>query len=344
VSNTDTGEAPIYAKQMTYHHMCVQGLCRTTTTTTTTPATTTQRGEESVAEVEEGKRPGQDRGSQHGIPRGVAGETPVSNTDTGESIPDEDYTRTDLKWKADVDEEPFEPYPVVLPYPHVLPLVKTSDPSAVWQEYKYCDRNKLRMVRFARSYWQWLDNTHLNQKGLTELEFRCEVPRGTQDCMTDEHKSKHDCILIRNGVYTTGANKMEEEKCPHNRQFITGLNATFGGPSLGITSLSIICDVPNWAATPEGKRNEPKPQSVRLQMTIPAFTPQASIDNGWEIGKDYECPEKTAVCGFKTMTVNSNFGSGINEIMIACCTFPADAYEDVSESESESEGGFKQEN
>ena len=33
-----------------------------------------------------------------------------------QSIPDEDYTRTDLKWKADVDEEPFEVILLLCPW------------------------------------------------------------------------------------------------------------------------------------------------------------------------------------------------------------------------------------
>jgi len=291
-----------------FHHLAPIRESSTKTTTTTTQATTTQRGQPPVAGVMEGKKQ-----TLTSAPRVPAG-TNSGNADEEEGV-----------------SKLYDPAEGVVDFKEVTPSLKETASWAdmEWQGDKYCQRNSLGQYRFARSYWQ----SQTDRKGLTMVKFRCEVPSETQDCTTEDN-----CALIQSGISVPNAVSREEEmKCPHPRQFITGVNATFGGPSLGITSLSIICKVPDWSATTEGKLHQTEPESRHVHMTNRGWEiwVQEAEHNRWETGADVECPPRTAVCAINSKT---NWRSGIDIFTFYCCTFPADAYASASAS------GFKQEN
>jgi len=208
----------------------------------------------------------------------------------------------------------------------LLSPTRTSDVDAraIWSATSRCPRGALEEHSFVRGYSQWQDFTEgfilpSDNKGTTKIEFHCQVPRVNQTC-----SKRKDCKWMQSGVEAWwGSRNMGRVGCQHPRQFVTGLRAIFGGPSLGIVSIGIICSVPHWNSTPEKKKGKRMPQDETWENS---WTPDKY--KGRE-KKEVDCDPGQAVCGMRTNGYDElvfEDGTGLSEVEILCCPFPSSPY------------------
>lgn len=207
-------------------------------------------------------------------------------------------------------------------YGHERPA---SHATARWQPEVNCPPGS-----FVNAYKEWEDVTPGDHQGLTHIELRC-MKASVTSC------GSSDCtwIVAGKGRDTPwGVDRyMGEQKCPHSRQFLTGVQGLFGGVSRGAWKLLGTCDVPDWESTPEAKAGELKPHYQRLGI-LPAAGTHMSQDlhSGdpivfWEVQPKtpLKCPAGRAVCGIKVKIDPEDSpvrdDTGINELELICCPF-----------------------
>lgn len=197
---------------------------------------------------------------------------------------------------------------------HVTPSnPNDSDKRAKWQGWQICP-----LATRVRTFTQWLNHPFLDDQGLTNIRFSCEMPG-----MTNQYR------LIESGTEHDGNNKLKPLACPyiqwstHNIQrWATGIQVVFGGPSLGALKMNLICDVPNWADTPPGQIGHAKPRPINL-----GFVKNSLDDLGYDLKserRELNCPVGAAICGLNTKVRKANGwtdDTGINEVKVMCCPF-----------------------
>ena len=118
--------------------------------------------------------------------------------------------------------------------------------------------------------------------------------------------------------------RLEEQDCHHPRQFVVGFKALFF-KFYGAVRLELLCDVPDWDATPEGRNGEDAPAPMRFSTTLQALH--------WPDFREapiLRCPEGEAVCGLNTKVPGApsraygpgRVRTGINDVQLKCCPFP----------------------
>ena len=92
---------------------------------------------------------------------------------------------------------------------------------------------------------------------------------------------------------------------------------------LGALQVRPICNVVNWDGTPEAKAGGNMPPKIVMNDSLPPYKYSARDMRsfGWEISPEFLCSEGRAICGFAVS--DGSISSGINEIKILCCPFPA---------------------
>lgn len=214
--------------------------------------------------------------------------------------------------------------------PHAQPANPAhSFAGASWGSRSLCPGNS-----FARSIHEFQDWDVLpkDHHGLTQVKLYCRVPY-QRNC------DSATCKWIRSGESNIGILGLSDygdidkgiKTCPHERQFLTGIQPTFGGVDYGVFRMRGICDVPNWETTPEAKKGDAKPAVHKLRDTddtshIIIAGPGGSHDvDSMEVGAEKKCPSGTAICGITTKFDDQDHtedDAGITEIKISCCTFP----------------------
>jgi len=195
---------------------------------------------------------------------------------------------------------------------HAMPSPSSRPVSimrAVWKEAQYCP-----VGTFVFGYIQ------LQKNGLARIEARCGEPN-----MACDRSTTPACRWIISGMEAgLGNQPYWQEYCPPNGgKFMTGIQVYFCW-KYGAVRMRGICDVPNWESTTAGKRGEEKPVEIMLGDQ-PKAAEKALY--AWEEGAILRCPAGTAVCGLNTKVDDNpaffQTDTGINEIKIKCCPFPA---------------------
>jgi len=199
--------------------------------------------------------------------------------------------------------------------PSSPPVSAQRNHNIAWKEAQYC----------SAGTFVFGDIQSLGGRGLAQIEAKCGDPN--TDC---DDVNPSTCQWITSGMDQPKWDNAVQEYCPPNSgKFITGIQVYFGW-RYGALKMRGICEVPNWESTTAGKRGDPKPAEIMLgeQPDIPDVEPGLgtglAIEN-WEAGEKLKCPAGTAVCGLNTQVdeTDSIFGTGINEIKVECCPFPA---------------------
>jgi len=201
------------------------------------------------------------------------------------------------------------------------------DSAAVWGKKQMCP-----CKTWVQGFSIWQDDSVTKPRGLTKIEFICGTQpahgRSFSRIGSGEARGKH--VLQNTFTIQTKAGVRHDSYCAYPRAFISGVDVYFGGRELGAVELRPYCRMPMWSTSPEKHRGEPHPHDWNqdLHRTLWVFNAEnpANEAKGWTrqllyCGSDPGVRDiNRAVCGLNTKYTEE---SGIIEVRIMCCSFPA---------------------